>query len=142
MKRILLLVALLAPLSGLSQVAAGELQSLRGAATVDQADPAPQPHPIREDQRWPRDYPEQPPLIPHRIDKYQVDLKTNRCLTCHDWPNAAAHKAPMIGVSHYVDRAGVKSDKLADQRWFCNQCHVPQADAPALVDNLFAGGGR
>ena len=30
-----------------------------------------------------RNYPEQPPLIPHPIESYQVDLNVNKCMTCH-----------------------------------------------------------
>jgi nitrate reductase (cytochrome), electron transfer subunit len=40
-------------------------------------------HPITDDKRVMRNYPEQPPVIPHSIDNYQLSLKTNRCLDCH-----------------------------------------------------------
>ena len=30
-----------------------------------------------------RNYPEQPPLIPHDVDGHRIDLKSNKCLSCH-----------------------------------------------------------
>lgn len=90
-----------------------------------------------DETRVARNYRQQPPLIPHEIDQYQVDLNTNRCLSCHDWTTAGERKAPTLSMTHYLDREGNQLDVVAGTRWFCSQCHVPQADAPALVDNLF-----
>ena len=36
-----------------------------------------------------RNYPEQPPVIPHSIDGYQIDINVNKCLSCHA---RAAHR--------------------------------------------------
>ena len=91
----------------------------------------------QDEKRFPRNYRQQPPLIPHTIDKYQIDLKANECLGCHDWTNAGDRGAPTLSMTHYFDRDGNQLDSVAGTRWFCNQCHVPQADAPALVDNTF-----
>ncbi len=87
--------------------------------------------------RFTRNYRLQPPLIPHSIDQYQVDLNTNRCLSCHDWTTAGDRGAPTLSMTHYLDREGNQLDTVAGTRWFCSQCHVPQADAPELVENLF-----
>lgn len=87
--------------------------------------------------RFSRNYRQQPPLIPHSIDNYQVDLKANRCLSCHDWTNAAERRAPTLSMTHYQDRDGNQLNEVSGSRWFCTQCHVPQANAPALVDNHF-----
>ncbi len=91
----------------------------------------------QQEGRFTRAYRQQPPLIPHSIDQYQIDLKANQCLACHDWTNAAERNAPTLSMTHYMDRNGNQLDHVAGTRWFCNQCHVPQADAPALVDNTF-----
>ncbi len=91
----------------------------------------------QDEQRFPRNYRQQPPLIPHSIEQYQIDLKANQCLRCHDWTVAGERGAPTLSMTHYLDRAGNQLDRVAGTRWFCNQCHVPQADAPALVDNTF-----
>lgn len=125
---------------GLAAIPAGAadpLQSLRGKTAVDETDPPTPVYPVREGQRYERNYIQQPPLIPHRIDKYEIDLKVNQCLRCHDWPNTTAENAPLVSVSHFYDRSGAKLDKVAGQRWFCTQCHAPQADAPPLVANSF-----
>ena len=92
---------------------------------------------VHIDGRMQRNYRQQPPLIPHKIDQYQIDLRTNQCLTCHDWTKAGERNAPTLSMTHYLDREGNELDHIAGTRYFCNQCHVPQADAPALVENVF-----
>lgn len=87
--------------------------------------------------RMQRNYRQQPPLIPHSIAQYQIDLRTNQCLSCHDWTKAGERNAPTLSMTHYLDREGRELDHIAGTRYFCNQCHVPQVDAPPLVDNLF-----
>lgn len=93
---------------------------------------------FRQDkQRFNRNYRQQPPLIPHSIEQYQVDLRTNQCLSCHDWSKAGDRNAPTLSMTHYLDRDGNQLDNVAGTRWFCTQCHVTQADTPAIVDNTF-----
>ena len=87
--------------------------------------------------RMQRNYRQQPPLIPHSIAQYQIDIRTNQCLSCHDWSKAGERNAPTLSMTHYLDREGNELDHIAGTRYFCNQCHVPQADVPALVDNSF-----
>ncbi len=115
---------------------AGDLQTLRGTG-VTEMDQAPAIHSVDESGNVARAYRQQPPLVPHKIDKYQVDLKANQCLRCHEWPYSDQMKAPKASETHYVDRNGVRTDKVSAGRWFCTQCHVPQADAKPLVDNTF-----
>ncbi|RYH11728.1 nitrate reductase cytochrome c-type subunit [Tropicimonas sp. IMCC6043] len=119
---------------GLAQPATG-LSSLRGAS-VDEQVPVEQVF-QQETKRFNREYRQQPPLIPHSVDQYQIDIRANQCLSCHDWTNAGDRGAPTLSMTHYLDRDGVEMDEVAGTRWFCNQCHVPQVNAPALVENLF-----
>lgn len=84
-----------------------------------------------------RAYRQQPPLIPHKIEGYQITTDNNACMNCHDWPGNTRVNAPKISETHYVDRQGVRLDKVAGTRYFCQQCHVPQADARPLVGNQF-----
>lgn len=84
-----------------------------------------------------RAYRQQPPLIPHKTDGYQITTTNNACMNCHDWPGHIDAKAPKVSETHYVDREGVRLDKVAGTRYFCQQCHVPQADAKPLVTNTF-----
>ena len=88
--------------------------------------------------RMQRNYRQQPPLIPHTVEQYQIDLRTNQCLSCHDWTKAGERDAPTLSMTHYLDRNGRELDHIAGTRYFCNQCHVPQVDARALVENVFA----
>jgi cytochrome c-type protein NapB len=116
---------------------AQELKSLRGDLGVADADRAPAVSGVREAGRYDRAYRQQPPLVPHQVDKYEVDLKVNQCLRCHDWPNNVRENAPKVSETHYVDRQGKRLDQISSTRWFCTQCHVPQSDAKPLVDNAF-----
>jgi len=116
---------------------AEELKSLRGDLAVEENNPAPDIFNVREGQQLGRAYRQQPPLIPHKIEKYEIDLKVNQCLRCHDWPNNTRENAPKVSETHYVDRQGNRLDQVAGTRWFCTQCHVPQTDALPLVDNGF-----
>lgn len=116
---------------------ASEVQSLRGSVAIDELDAKPELFGVKEGNTMGRNYRQQPPLIPHRIDKYEIDLKTNQCMSCHDWPFNAEFNAPKVSETHYVDRNGTRLDNVARTRWFCTQCHVPQTDAPELVTNTF-----
>lgn len=84
-----------------------------------------------------RSYPMQPPVIPHQIDGYQLDLKVNKCMACHSRTRTGESQAPMVSVTHYMDRDNNFLAELSPRRYFCTQCHVPQLDAKLLVENDF-----
>lgn len=84
-----------------------------------------------------RSYPMQPPTIPHKIAGYRVDLNSNKCLSCHSRRRVAETQAPMVSVTHYMDRDGNFLAEVSPRRYFCNQCHVPQMEVRPLVDNTF-----
>jgi cytochrome c-type protein NapB len=84
-----------------------------------------------------RNFEKQPPLIPHTVDKYRITLRENGCLKCHSAANYEKEQAPKVGDSHFIDRDGKQLDKISMGRYFCEQCHVPQVDAPPLVENTF-----
>lgn len=113
-----------------------QLKSERGEADVQETTVPPN-LPQVQDRRHGKAYRQQPPLIPHRIDRYEIDLKVNQCVRCHDWPGNVEENAPKMSETHYVNRNGVALEHVARTRWFCTQCHVPQTDAPALVGNTF-----
>lgn len=92
---------------------------------------------ITDDRRVMRNYPEQPPVIPHSIDNYQLTLRTNRCLDCHRRQYTEASGAPMISVTHFMDRDGQVIADVTPRRYFCTACHVQQTDAAPLVQNTF-----
>ena len=119
-------------------VLADEVQSLRGGAGIPEALPAPDLNKqLTKQERFTRNFRQQPPLTPHKTDKYQIDRKVNQCLNCHDWPNNVKENATKVSETHYTDRNGKKLEHVARTRWFCNQCHVPQKDAKELVENTF-----
>lgn len=84
-----------------------------------------------------RSYVQQPPLIPHSIKGYRVNLKSNKCMSCHSWKNYKAAGATKISQTHFEDRDGNALAEVSKRRYFCQQCHVPQANAQPLVGNNF-----
>ena len=111
--------------------------SLRGTTTLDDGNTVVDLARQNTGNRFDRSYRQQPPLIPHKVDKYQINTKVNQCMRCHDWPYNVTENAPKISETHYVNRDGIALDTVARTRWFCNQCHVPQVNAEALVPNTF-----
>ena len=59
------------------------IATLRGGPIAEEPAPPRLGDPRNDDRRLARNYPEQPPTIPHKVRDYQVDLNANRCLTCH-----------------------------------------------------------
>lgn len=114
------------------------VSSLRGANELDAPSNRVEPKKWQAD-REPiqRDYVQQPPLVPHSIEGYKVNLKFNKCLTCHSWANYKEAGATKISQTHFEDRTGDVHANVAARRYFCTQCHVPQADAQPLVENTF-----
>lgn len=92
---------------------------------------------LNKDIKEVRNYPMQPPVIPHKIDGYQLDLKVNKCMACHARQRTGDSQAPMVSVTHYMDRDNNFLAELSPRRYFCTQCHVPQLDAKLLVENDF-----
>ena len=92
---------------------------------------------ITDDVRRRRNYPDQPPLIPHAIEGYALDLNANKCLSCHSRRFTEQSQAPMISVTHYQDRDGNFLGGVAPRRYACLSCHVPQTTAAPLVENRF-----
>lgn len=83
-----------------------------------------------------RTYAQQPPVIPHAVDNFdEVTLAENQCLDCHGPANYVKKNSPKMGDSHFL-AAGKTFDS---SRHVCTSCHVPQVDAPALVENRFIG---
>ena len=128
--------------AGLAMIGAGaaqELQTLRGKVGFEDINPPPEVlnQQVPSDGRFRRAYPQQPPLIPHRIEGFQVTKNFNQCMTCHDRPANIKGGAPKISETHHNDWAGNRIDKISGTRYFCTQCHVPQNDAKPLVNNTF-----
>ena len=114
------------------------LGGLRGPTPIDQeGKPAPLPKPVNDDQRRARSFPAQPPVIPHQVDNYQVDLRFNKCMDCHGRSRTQESQAPMVSVTHYQDRDGNIRQEISPRRYFCTQCHVPQHESRSPVKNTF-----
>jgi nitrate reductase (cytochrome), electron transfer subunit len=111
---------------------------LKGPEPFTRETPAPPvQRQITDDVRRRRNYPDQPPLIPHAIEGYALDLNANKCLSCHSRRFTEQSQAPMISVTHYQDRDGNFLGGVAPRRYACLGCHVPQTTANPLVENRF-----
>lgn len=116
----------------------GGLNSLRGAAIqapeTESADPF---KAMKDSVPIERDYVQQPPLIPHKVDGYNVTMKYNKCMDCHSWTRYKETGATKVSLTHFKTRDGQELSNISPRRYFCQQCHVPQVDAKPLVANKF-----
>lgn len=124
---------------GSPTVGLGEsLVSLRGATGIPDASVPPvKARIINDKENIDRTFEEQPPLVPHKVAKYTINLSENKCMDCHSKETAKEKEASEVSESHYETSDGTKLDTLAARRYFCNQCHVPQIDAEPLIANEF-----
>ncbi len=130
----------LAVVSSNTVVAKEGVASLRGTQDIEGASlKVTKKKLVSKEGGFERNYKQQPPLIPHKIEKYKINLKNNGCLKCHSKKNHKKEKAPMLGESHFLTRDGKKLDHVSTRRYFCNQCHAPQMEATPLVKNDFEG---
>ena len=140
MLKLALAAAVLALGAQMTQSASDEpvkLQTLRGAVPLNQDSPPTASHQERDHAPAPRDFVQQPPLIPHTTSGYQVTKNFNKCMDCHGWSRAAASGATKVGITHFRNREGQELDNVSPRRYFCTQCHVAQTDAKPLVENTF-----
>jgi nitrate reductase (cytochrome), electron transfer subunit len=133
---VVLAIALIAASSSL--LAQGVTSGLRGPTPLNDEGPAPPMTPMRNTaEREIRNYPEQPPVIPHAIDGYQVDMNGNKCLSCHARARTGESQAPMVSITHFMDRDGQFLASVSPRRYFCTECHVPQNVTTPPVTNDF-----
>ena len=137
-RRFTFAIALSAVLIAISTAVAAEMTGLRGTVPItEEVAPPPILNEINDDKRQARNYPEQPPVIPHQIRDYQITLNANKCLTCHSRQFTAQSQAPMISITHFMDRDGQFLASVTPRRYFCTQCHVTQADVQPPIENTF-----
>jgi len=134
--KIIIAVVFLSFVTG--SIIAKDIANLReGAELSEQSKTQVIPKPIVDDKKVTRNYPMQPPIIPHNIRDYQVDLNVNTCLTCHSRQQVGVTQATMVSVTHYMDREGNFLANISPRRYFCTQCHVTQSDTKPPVPNTF-----
>jgi len=123
---------------GNNAISQESVESLRGMTAIDEVSATPETKPMKKDRKpIARDFVQQPPLIPHSTRGYQINLKFNKCLTCHSWANYEKSRATKISQTHFTDRDGNDLANVSASRYFCTQCHVEQRDVSPLVENEF-----
>jgi nitrate reductase (cytochrome), electron transfer subunit len=122
------------------QPAPGVIDAMRGPVAIpDTTRPPLLGNAVNDDQRLKRNYDMQPPIIPHRVDGYQIDKNFNKCLDCHARGKTEFSQAIPVSATHYVDRSGKVLPHISTRRYFCMQCHVAQDPVAPLVGNGFSG---
>lgn len=142
MKRLFnLLAILIAAMVSLNALAGTvKLEGLRGGVPIDNTPQADIYKPMKDAAPLPRDFVQQPPLIPHTTRDYQITKNFNKCMDCHAWSKTRETGATKVSLTHFKNSAGQELSNISPRRYFCNQCHVPQSDAKPLVGNTFKPG--
>ncbi|MBE9561260.1 MAG: nitrate reductase cytochrome c-type subunit, partial [Proteobacteria bacterium] len=85
---------------------ADDVQSLRGDSSIESSSSEPVMKKLMPDSDpIKRAYVQQPPVIPHKIDGYRINLKNNKCLSCHSWENYVEKEATKVSQNHLTDDA-------------------------------------
>jgi len=114
------------------------VDAMRGPTPIPNATQPPRlSNAVNDDVRMPRNFAQQPPVIPHRVDGYQIDKNFNKCLDCHARAKTDFSLAVPVSSTHYMNREGKVLAQVSTRRYFCLQCHVAQEPAKPLVGNSF-----
>jgi cytochrome c-type protein NapB len=139
-----LMILTILPITFTLNVNAANKETVNSVATLrdstpinEQKEPNRIPKVVNKDIKQGRNYPMQPPVIPHTTRSYEVNINNNKCMYCHSRHRTEKSQAPMVSVTHYMDRDGNFLAEISPRRYFCNQCHVTQVDAKPLVENTF-----
>lgn len=106
-----------------------------------------------------RSFENAPPMIPHTVKGfYNITRDQNQCLLCHMPEKVDASGAKQLPQTHMTDyrpeivqegdlyrvKAGINetvevstNGKLNMAMYYCNLCHVPQAEISVDIENLF-----
>jgi nitrate reductase (cytochrome), electron transfer subunit len=137
-KPVILALAIILAAASTSLLAQTVSSGLRGSTPLNEEGPAAPMTPQRNTaERETRNYPEQPPVIPHSTDGYQIDINGNKCLSCHARARTGESQAPMVSITHFMDRDGQFLASVSPRRFFCTECHVPQHVVTPPVTNDF-----
>lgn len=141
--RQLITLAAAAWLAAVSVCATAQQDTIRGKpvrdrnTSVEATSDADSLRPQRDRPPIPRDFVQQPPLIPHSIRGYNITQNFNNCMDCHSWSRYQETGATKISITHFKDRDGRELSNISPRRYFCTGCHVSQTDAKPLVENQF-----
>jgi len=113
-----------------------DVASLRGTHVLEDMSIAPDKFKwIKKGVEFERNYDDQPPLIPHKTEGIKISFTENGCLDCHSDENYKEEEADKISSTHFFTRDEIRLKLLSPRRYFCLQCHVPQADIEPLIGN-------
>ena len=131
------LLAALCLTAGPAFAGEAKLVSERGALPIEATSNTDMFKLERDREPLPRDFVQQPPLIPHTTKGYNITQNFNKCMDCHAWSRYKETKATKVSLTHFKTREGTELSNISPRRYFCMQCHVPQYDAKPLVNNTY-----
>ena len=132
-----MITMLLMFVSSLAWAEGSNVHSLRGDVALDAPSVQTSPKEWQEGEgKIQRNYAQQPPLVPHSVEDFEITREDNSCLACHNW-NSDMEGATKVAVSHFINRDGNALANISPNRYFCTQCHVPQKNAKRLIQNSF-----
>lgn len=91
----------------------------------------------KQQERMALNYVNQPPMIPHSVEGYQISKNTNRCLQCHGVEHYRTTGAPRISPTHFMDRDGKVLSDVAPRRFAARDTASRNSDAAPIVGNDF-----
>lgn len=115
----------------------GTVKPLRGDVPIEATSNADSFRTERDRLPIARDFVQQPPLIPHTIQGYNITRNYNKCMDCHSWSRYQEAGATKVSIAHFKDSEGRELSNISPRRYFCTQCHVPQTEAKPIVANEF-----
>ena len=119
MNKFNLLMAITFSLSLIIPTESLAVDSLRGDHPINKASKKPIPKKWQRDQApIKRDFVQQPPLVPHSIENYVINTRSNKCLSCHSWANYKDKGATKISLTHFTDRDGNDLANVSARRYF------------------------
>ena len=111
--RVVVISAIIVLAAAPSAWAQDPIATLRGPTPLTEQPEAPRmPQVVNEDQKRQRNYPEQPPTIPHAIRDYQIDLNVNKWTDMNPAPSPPNGKRGGEGMDE-ADRNREGPDRTA-----------------------------
>ena len=118
------------------------VDAMRGPVAIpDATQPPLLRNAVNDDVRKPRTYEWQPPIIPHRVDGYQIDKNFNKCLDCHARGKTAFSQAIPVSATHYIDRGGMLRPRVSTRLNISPRRDTTLTSLPRRTSSALASSG-
>ena len=119
-----------------------KMDSLRSGTPIDREMPIAPARQERDRAPYDRDFVQQPPLIPHTINGYQITKNFNKCMDCHAFQRSKASGATKVSVTALDQFATAQgAADLARRRLWKVLLDQPQGVVPLTRAGYLAASG-